>query len=98
MIRAIHYSDGQRFRQERLPGSTFFDLTQGGEGEAVLWFYCPCGCGGPVRIRVGIRTKPTAGPSWKWNGSLGDPTLEPSVNRLDCGWHGWLRDGYWEAC
>ncbi|TDE40938.1 DUF6527 family protein [Antarcticimicrobium sediminis] len=98
MIRAIRYRDAQRFRQERLPGSTFFDLTQGSEEAAALWFYCPCGCGTPVRIPVGIRHKPAESPSWNWNGSLNDPTLSPSVNRIDCGWHGWLIDGYWQAC
>lgn len=96
MMRAIHFSDRRAFQAQRLAGSTYFDLTQGEVGEAALWFFCPCGCGALVRIVVGLDRKPARGPSWQWTGSMSDPTLTPSVNRLDCGWHGWLRDGYWE--
>lgn len=97
MKRAINFSDREAFRAQRLAGSTYFDLTQGQADEAALWFYCPCGCRGLVRITVGIRRQSVAIPSWNWNGSLRDPTLMPSVNQTGCGWHGWLRDGYWEA-
>lgn len=96
MIRAIHYTNPDAFRAARHPGATHFDLTKGGPDEAILWFFCPCGCGGPVRLKLGIGVKPADSPSWNWNGSITEPTLTPSVNRLDCGWHGWLRDGYWE--
>lgn len=95
MIRAIRYRDADAFRADRFAGSVYFDVMR---DPVALWFFCPCGCGGLVRIRVGNGAKPAEAPSWKWNGSLSEPTLEPSVNRLDCGWHGWLRDGYWEAC
>lgn len=91
MIRAILFSDRDAFLGQSLPGSTHFDLI----GEA-LWFYCPCRCGARVRIPVGYGAKPDASPSWAWNGNLTEPTLFPSVNRIDCGWHGWLRDGYWQ--
>lgn len=92
MIRAIPFPDAEAFRARPLPGATHFDLING-----VLWFHCPCGCGATVRIPVGVNVKPAESPSWKWNGNLSEPSLEPSVNRIDCGWHGWLRDGYWEA-
>lgn len=96
MLRAIHYPNVNVFRAQKLPGSTHFDLINAPEGEAALWFFCPCGCGALVRLHVGLKEKPTHSPSWNWNGSVENPTLAPSVNRLDCGWHGWLRDGYWE--
>lgn len=97
MIRAIGFRDGAEFRAQRIAGSTYFDLTQGRVKEAALWFYCPCGCGVRRCIIVGIRQQSVAIPSWNWNGSLRDPSLTPSVNQTGCGWHGWLRDGYWET-
>lgn len=51
-----------------------------------------------MAINAGVAQKPGLSPSWNWNGSVSEATLHPSVNRIDCGWHGWLRDGYWEAC
>lgn len=85
MIRAIHFTDRDAFMAQSQPGTTHFDLLTD-----ALWFYCPCGCGGRVRLSVGKGAKPAESPSWEWNGRLSDPTLHPSVNRLDCGWHGWL--------
>lgn len=96
MMRAIHFSDRRAFQAQKIAGSTYFDLTQGEPGEVALWFFCPCGCQELAMIIVGIRHQPAGIPSWKWTGSMSDPTLTPSVNRIDCGWHGWLRDGYWE--
>lgn len=94
MIRAIRYRDQREFRQGASAGAVYFDLI--GE-ETAMWFRCPCGCGDFSRIRVGRDAKPAQSPSWNWNGSLNEPTLVPSVNQLKCGWHGWLRDGYWES-
>lgn len=97
MIRAIEFPNPDEFRRHKLPGSFHIDLTQGGPDGAAFWFYCPCGCEGPNRIIIGLRGKPASTPSWGWNGSMSEPTLTPSVNQLRCGWHGWLRDGYWEV-
>jgi len=97
MIRAIEFPDPAEFRRKALPGSFHADLTQGGPGGAAFWFFCPCGCDGPSRIVIGLRVKPSVSPSWAWNGSTSEPTLSPSVRQLNCSWHGWLRDGYWEA-
>ena len=97
MIRAIEFPDPAEFRRRKLPGSFHIDLTQGGPKCAAFWFFCPCGCDGPSRIPIGLRVKPETAPSWSWNGSLSEPTLSPSVHQLNCGWHGWLRDGYWES-
>lgn len=95
MIRAIRFRDHRAFRAQGMPGAVYFDVTQ---DPVALWFKCPCGCGEVARIPVGRNEKPALAPSWRWNGSLSDPSLEPSVRQLVCGWHGWLRDGYWEAC
>lgn len=95
MIRAIRYRDHREFRDARVAGAVFFDVTS---DPSAMWFRCPCGCGDIARIPVGRNIKPAISPSWAWNGSLTEPTLEPSVHQLNCGWHGYLRDGYWEAC
>lgn len=97
MTRAIYFPNVDEFRSRKLPGSTHFDMVNAPQGEAVMWFFCPCGCVDHFfQLRVGINDKPAHSPSWNWNGSVQSPTLDPSVNRLDCGWHGWLRGGYWE--
>lgn len=93
MLRAIHFADHDAFAAQALPGSTHFDLVN-----SLLWFFCPCGCGlshlglsdGPPSTRASPRL-------WEWNRKLSEPTLCSSVTCLGCGWHGWLRDGYWEA-
>lgn len=95
MIRAILYRDRQMFLASHLPGAIHFDLAG---AEMALWFFCPCGCGTKSRISIGRDVKPTCTPSWEFRGTLNDPTLSPSVNQTLCGWHGWLRGGYWEAC
>lgn len=95
MVRAITFPDHVGFRATDLPGAVHFDLVS---EHLAMWFRCPCGCGALARIRVGHGVKPEGSPSWNWNGSITDPSLTPSVNQLGCGWHGWLRDGYWEAC
>ncbi len=53
----------------------------------------PCG-----EIIVGRGQMPNMGcPTWKWDGNLDAPTLEPSINCRDC-WHGYLRAGVFEEC
>lgn len=94
-VRAILYRDRGAFREAALPGSYAFD---GVNGVRAMWFCCPCGCGSFARIVVALGAKPAASPSWAWDGSETEPSLTPSINQLNCGWHGWLRDGYWEAC
>jgi hypothetical protein len=38
-------------------------------------------------------------PSWVWNGNLEQPTITPSIRRLDgCKFHGFLTDGVWSFC
>lgn len=101
-IRAIFYTDRDQHRRDAHPGSVWIGPCLPGE-QAALWFYCPCGCGLAQRITVGHRFKPAMhGPSWTWNGETDAITLHPSVNiapnETCAGWHGWLRDGYWEVC
>ncbi|TNF21862.1 MAG: hypothetical protein EP318_06210 [Rhodobacteraceae bacterium] len=96
MIRAIPFPDFEKFREKRVAGSIHLGAPDD-LGWISFWFVCPCGCGGVVAINAGVGHKPAPSPSWTWNGSQTEATLYPSVNRIDCGWHGWLRDGYWEA-
>lgn len=95
MIRAIRFTDRKEFMAQRLAGSISFDREA---DQVALSFWCPCGCDALARIQVGEGVKPPASPSWEWNGSETEPTLNPSVRQLNCGWHGWLRGGYWESC
>ena len=96
MIRAIHYLDRTRFLADRIAGS-FYVPPVGPADVATMMFYCPCGCGARCVITVGNGAKPKrVHPSWKWDGSTSAITLEPSLVQ-SCGWHGFLRGGYWEA-
>lgn len=96
-LRAIPFEDRARHRAEAVPGSVWLpEIDPGAQG--ALWFWCPCGCGALARITVGAGHKPTLhGPTWHWDGNRHSPTLSPSVHQLSCGWHGWLRAGYWES-
>jgi hypothetical protein len=96
MIRAIYFPDhlAEAFERHRTPGS-FMLRTLGPAGLFDFRYFCPCGCGMPGELRIGENFKPGGDrPSWRWNGSKTEPTLDPSVNLVDH-WHGWLRDGYW---
>lgn len=100
-LRAILFADRRAHRASALRGSIWIAPCDEG-GETALWFVCPCGCGQVCRVIVGHRHKPAAhGATWRWNGSMTEPTLHPSVNvpraAACAGWHGWLRDGYWEV-
>lgn len=94
MIRAIWFPDPDSFDRHKTPGS--FQI--GARTESGLFhlvYYCPCGCGLLNRLLVGKEFKPGgARPGWRWNGSVSEPTLDPSVNVVGH-WHGWLRNGYW---
>lgn len=96
MIRAIHFPDIERFRERRVAGSIYTSQPDA-DGEVAFWYCCPCGCGHLGILNAGVNFKPGDPPSWCWNGSETEPTLDPSVNHVGH-WHGWLRDGYWEAC
>jgi hypothetical protein len=95
MLRAIHFPEMDELRRQALPGSIHLQ-PQGRRGIWALWYRCPCGCGEIDRLSVGANFKPPTGPSWNWNTSTSEPSLTPSVNRKGH-WHGWLRDGFWEA-
>lgn len=96
-LRAIAFSERDEFREKRLPGSiNVGPIDQDAEG--ALWFFCPCGCDALCCIPIAVGHKPSDSPSWMYNGKEAAPTLTPSVHQLNCGWHGWLRNGYWEDC
>ena len=99
MIRAIYFPDTAAFERHKTPGS--FRLEPAGWQNNGLFdfiYFCPCGCGREGKLLIGYEFKPGGErPSWRWNGSRTEPTLDPSVN--DEGhWHGWLRYGYWVVC
>ena len=96
MIRAIRYSMRGHWLTEAVAGSFWIDHREN-SGERAFWYYCPCGCRTRNRIIVGEQFKPDWPPTWEWDGSWSDPTLLPSINQTQCGWHGWLSLGYWEA-
>lgn len=97
MIRALYFTDLAELREKRQAGSIHASPPDS-DNIVQLWYCCPCGCGYVASLTVGVKCKPTnRGASWNWNGSETEATLTPSVNHVRH-WHGWLRDGYWEAC
>lgn len=95
-LRAILYSDRDKHRADALPGAVWFSDPGDGGVVVSMWFFCPCGCG-LHRITVGIGHNPHLNTAtWRWDGNIENPTLHPSVHNLPCGWHGWLKAGYWE--
>lgn len=102
ILRAILYQDRNQLRADKVSGSIWFSDAQR-DRVCSMWFWCPSGSGQLCRITVGIEHKSHINsPTWNWNGNEENPTLSPSVNNLPSevtpGWHGWLRDGYWETC
>jgi hypothetical protein len=98
MIRAIYYPEHQAqfWEAYRTPGS-FRLIARETPGLCELQYWCPCGCGLRNSLLVGKGHKPGGDrPSWRWNESTTEPTLDPSVNVVGH-WHGWLRDGYWRG-
>lgn len=113
-IRAIHFPDVDSFERHKTPGSFRLEIhvdqsanyAEGKSGWQIngqpglfdFIYFCPCGCGSEGELLIGQDFKPGGkGSSWRWNGSRTEPTLDPSVNHVGH-WHGWLRNGYWEAC
>ncbi|WPY94690.1 DUF6527 family protein [Limimaricola variabilis] len=97
MTRAIWFRDRARFEACATPGSFRLEERET-PGLFEFVYFCPCGCGVEGRLLVGAGQKPGGPrPSWRWNGSATEPSLDPSVHHRGH-WHGWLRDGYWEAC
>lgn len=98
MIRAIRYADVDAFRADKTAGSYMFRRMSPGQRPAGMAFICPCGCGRESWMAFEGGGQP--GRNWFWNDDLENPTLSPSVHNtgMPCKWHGWLRDGYWEAC
>ncbi len=98
-VTAQHVPDKEAFRDEfgsgRIAGS--FRVTEpDSDGEQFFWYCCPCGCGRITPLEVGNGFKPADSPSWRWNGSLSAPDLQPSVHHVGH-WHGYLRNGVWES-
>jgi hypothetical protein len=96
MIRAIFNPDAERWRHFGSPGS-FILIPRETPGLLEFRYFCPCGCGAENGLLIGDGFKPGGDrPSWRWNGSKTEPTLDPSVN-MEGHWHGWLNSGYWRA-
>lgn len=96
MIRALYYPDthAAAFEANRHPGS-FMLVPRNAPDLFEFNYFCPCGCGVQGSLLIGNDHKPEGTrASWRWNGSLTEPTLDPSVHHVGH-WHGWLRNGYW---
>lgn len=80
------------------PGSFFIYWGGGAEpGLYWIWFSCPCGCGAPSHLPIGLNMKPAASPgrgaTWEWDGNHEEPTLKPSIDHVGH-WHGFLTAGF----
>jgi hypothetical protein len=64
------------------------------DGKAFISIVLPDGTFNHLPIYRGQKERT---PSWKWNGDLDKPTLEPSIHCIDH-WHGFLRCGRLESC
>ena len=96
MIRALFYPDRDAWARNRHAGS-FILVGRDHPGLFEFRYFCPCGCGIEGGLLIGEGFKPGGDrPSWRWNGSRTEPTLDPSVHHVGH-WHGWLKSGYWEV-
>jgi hypothetical protein len=84
------------FRKDLAPGTAAWN--RGTDNKIVdITFVCPCGCGEVVsNIPV---TPGFSSCYWKWDNNETQPTLTPSIRRLDgCKWHGYLTKGIFTQC
>lgn len=84
-------ADGTFFRND-LPAGTASIVTYE-DGNHILNFVCPCGCGMACQLAIYIEGQSPHG--WKWNGDRQRPTLTPSIAQAGgtCRWHGFLTEG-----
>jgi len=86
MLRALWFQDKTRFACRRFPGSLYFSQPSG-QGNVVIDYYCPCGCGKRGKVSVCFD---------HWNGSMTDTRLTSPVD-LPCSRTATLALGYWEV-
>ncbi|MFO1038146.1 MAG: DUF6527 family protein [Geminicoccaceae bacterium] len=71
-----------------------FKFTGEGPDGKPKWMTFPCPGG---RGRCGIALRPHqkngVGASWEWDGDREQPTITPSIDCRECGWHGWITKG-----
>jgi hypothetical protein len=57
-----------------------------------LFFDCPRKPGHECSVL--LKPWPIIGaPTWSWDGNEANPTLSPSINCGECGWHGFIQAG-----
>lgn len=56
-----------------------------------LVFECPRRAGHVCEVM--LKPWPINSPTWTWDGNATTPTLTPSINCSDCGWHGFVTNG-----
>lgn len=77
------------------PGDYSYTKRKGLQGIFGMVFVCPCGCQAVASIP--FHNAPEDEPKWNWDGDEDAPTLSPSLHNLNCGWHGFLRNGVFEV-
>lgn len=76
-----------------------FEITTDSKtGQKFFWFICP----GPCQSLAALHLRPVVSTtskvdSWDLLGDESAPTLQPSINHVNC-WHGWLTDGRFKLC
>jgi uncharacterized protein DUF6527 len=79
---------------DNVPPGGFSFSDDGVEPFNSIYYCCPCGCG--ERMSLPIATGDKRDRYWKWDGNREEPTLEPSIKRLNgCKYHGYLTRGVW---
>lgn len=61
------------------------------EKRAKFWFNCPRKPGHECMVL--LKPWPISAPTWTWDGNEAAPTLSPSINCSECGWHGFIQNG-----
>ena len=68
-------------------------MIAGDRGDGLGLICCP-GCGEVGAARDGAKWRATSGS----HDDVTTLTLEPSIQKSCCGWHGYLRNGVFESC
>lgn len=71
-------------------------IEQCGPKHSRFWFDCPKTPG--KECHVLLKPWPINAPTWEWDGNAQEPTLSPSIDCTDCGWHGHIVKGKTIQC
>lgn len=98
-VKATEYTSCDDLEMQNVPPGSFCYTGVYGKDKNFIGgmiMKCPCGCGSLGALSFDNSTQDS--PKWHWDNNKENPTLFPSIwRKRTCGWHGFLRNGFFES-